>query len=274
MILTQKEWKSKIVEWLREQWGVRETNGNFYIDIYADYRDEIGRGDLQRLANSASPYEEFLDWISEAYENALDEEWGNLVSKCAEELEIKPETAWGWLSDMVCIRPPEKHFLNQEIHVDILVDTGDGDYDLTCNNIAPAWGGCDPEEANYEASLFWLASQQGFCAEQVVAALKGAHTESLFLKSIVQEVENESSSINVLTFLCTMTLEQWIEIRESGAHGSLRIEKGAMCGLYDPWSGSGSVLEIELEHDVVLPMKLVHEVTPDVCLYKYGVDEV
>ena len=61
MVLTQKELKTKIVEWLREQWGVRETNGNFYIDIYADYRDEIGRGDLQRLANSVSPYEEFLD---------------------------------------------------------------------------------------------------------------------------------------------------------------------------------------------------------------------
>ena len=47
-----------------------------------------------------------------------------------------------------------------------------------------------------------------------------------------------------------------------------------MCGLFDPWSGAGSTLDLELEHDVVLPIELVHEITPDVCLYRYGVDEV
>ena len=56
--------------------------------------------------------------------------------------------------------------------------------------------------------------------------------------------------------------------------GALRIEKDAVCGLFDPWNGGGSTLDLELEHDVVLPMELVHEITPDVCLYRYGVDEV
>ena len=110
--------------------------------------------------------------------------------------------------------------------------------------------------------------------ERVTAALKGEETESTFLRSLVREVENEASSINVLTFLCTMTLEQWIEVREAGRRGALRIEKDAVCGLFDPWSGAGSTLDLELEHDVVLPIELVHEITPDVCLCRYGVDEV
>ena len=33
-------------------------------------------------------------------------------------------------------------------------------------------------------------------------------------------------------------------------------------------------MDLELEHDVVLPLELVHEITPDVCLYRYGADEV
>ena len=162
--------------------------------------------------------------------------------------------------------------------MDILVDTGDANYDFICNNIAPAWGGCDPDEAHAEASIFWLAGQQGYCKDYVIAALKGEETRSAFLESLVREVENEASSINVLTFLCTMTLGQWIEVRENwtqaGHIGALRIKKDAVCGLFDPWSGAGSTIDLELEHDVVLPIELVHEITPDVCLYRYGVDEV
>ena len=33
-------------------------------------------------------------------------------------------------------------------------------------------------------------------------------------------------------------------------------------------------MDLELERDVVLPIELAHEITPDVCLYRYGVDEV
>lgn len=278
MVLTQKELKSKIVEWLREQWGVRETNGNFYIDIYADYRDELGKRDLQAIADSDDPREAFWDWLNDAYEDEVDQAWFNLASECAEDMETEHETAWEFLTEMVEVRLPEQHFLDQEIHMDILVDTGDANYDFICNNIAPAWGGCDPDEANVEASIFWLAGQQGYCKERVAAALEGEETESKFLKSLVREVENEASGINVLTFLCTMTLGQWIEVRENWMRtrhkGALRIEKDAVCGLFDPWSGAGSAMDLELEHDVVLPMELVHEITPDVCLYRYGVDEV
>lgn len=77
---------------------------------------------------------------------------------------------------------------------------------LSATTLRPGWGGCDPDEAHAEASIFWLAGQQGYCKDYVIAALKGEETRSAFLESLVREVENEASSINVLTFLCTMTL--------------------------------------------------------------------
>ena len=272
--MLDQELETRIAAWLRRQWGVEEEGGCFYTELFADYRDELGKGGLQDIADSDDPWEAFYDWLDSAYNEAVDQAWFDLASACAEDLEIEHETAWEFLTEMVEVRLPEQHFLDQEIHVDILVDTGDGNYDFICNNIAPAWGGCDPDEASAEASIFWLAGQQGYCKDYVIAALKGEETESTFLKSLVQEVENEASSINVLTFLCTMTLGQWIEVREAGRRGALRIEKDAVCGLFDPWSGAGSVLDLELEHDVVLPIELVHEITPDACLYRYGVDEV
>ena len=276
--MLDQELETRIAAWLREQWGVEEEGGCFYMEIYADYRDELDKSDLQDIAGSDDPREAFYDWLDKAYNEAVDQAWFDLASQCAEELEIEHETAWEFLTEMVEVRLPEQHFLKQEIHVDILVDTGDANYDFICNNIAPAWGGCDPDEAHAEASIFWLAGQQGYCKGYVIAALKGEETRSAFLESLVREVENEASSINVLTFLCTMTLGQWIEVRgdwmQAGRRGALRIEKDAVCGLFDPWSGAGSTMDLELEHDVVLPLELVHEITPDVCLYRYGVDEV
>lgn len=270
--------ETRIAAWLREQWGVEEEGGCFYTELFADYRDEMDKSELQAIADSDDPREAFWDWLDNAYNEAVDQAWFDLASQCSDDLGIEHETAWEFLTEMVEVRLPEQHFLDQEIRVDILVDTGDANYDFICNNIAPAWGGCDPDEAYAEASIFWLAGQQGYCKDYVIAALKGEETRSAFLESLVREVENEASSINVLTFLCTMTLGQWIEVREiwmqAKHRGALRIEKDAVCGLFDPWSGAGSTLDLELERDVVLPIELAHEITPDVCLYRYGVDEV
>ena len=40
---------------------------------------------------------------------------------------------------------PEKHYLDQEVYVNIFVDSGDGNYDYVCNHVFPAYLS-DPEE--------------------------------------------------------------------------------------------------------------------------------
>ena len=46
------------------------------------------------------------------------------------------------------------------------------------------------------------------------------------------------------------------------------------CGLYDSWNGGGSYFDIELEKDVVLPIKFIHSAIPDQYKgrYCYGID--
>ena len=53
-----------------------------------------------------------------------------------------------------------------------------------------------------------------------------------------------------------MTLGQAIALKEqmeSNPNGSVVLEKKVECGLFDPWSGGGSVLEIACEKDVEIP---------------------
>lgn len=91
--------------------------------------------------------------------------------------------------------------------------------------------------------------------------------------------------MNALTFFVEMTVEQLFDlheaIKENGKNDpplekdayrcvwerkgrkKIVIDKDAVCGLYDTWSGAGSVLEINLEKDVVLPLKYVSSALPD-----------
>lgn len=52
------------------------------------------------------------------------------------------------------------------------------------------------------------------------------------------------------------------------------LGKETMCGLYDPWSGGGSVLEIELDKDVKLPIKYAIFCVEGCKMHGYDIDEV
>ena len=53
------------------------------------------------------------------------------------------------------------------------------------------------------------------------------------------------------------------DARKSPDCGMIIISKRAETGLYDPWNGGGSLLEIQLEKDVELPIKFIRSALPD-----------
>ena len=83
----------------------------------------------------------------------------------------------------------------------------------------------------------------------------------------------------ILTFLVRMTLEEIFELNEllklqdRNGHfydaekrpycGYILIDKKAECGLYDLWGGGGSILELQLEKDVRLPIRFIRSATVD-----------
>ena len=87
-----------------------------------------------------------------------------------------------------------------------------------------------------------------------------------FLDSISSEVYN-GYGCEALTFCVKMTLGQAIALKErmeSNSNGSIVLDKRATCGLFDMWSGGGSILDICCEKDVEIPFENI---------WKFYVDE-
>lgn len=167
-------------------------------------------------------------------------------------------------------------------NINIMMDTGDGNYDYTLNAHYPCWyGGRQGEAMDDKASLVWLAKQQGYTKGQLRKALdEGDMADPKgFLESVRVEAANMASHMQTLTFLVRMDLEmlmkinRMIQIREEGGrhydatkygdYGHITLDKSVECGLFDPWQGGGSVLEIQLDKDVKIPIKYIRSCLPD-----------
>lgn len=279
----------------------KKGDGLWEIEIYADYRDEMSDEDAYKIATSNYPEQELLEILDYAYMEADSYYRGQVLKEVKDwleegEYEYDPDELNDVFNDMVYCKLPEEHFLEQEFKVDILVDTGDANRDFCCNSrVAPCWYGSYGGE-NYrfenEASLVWLARQQGYTKTQLQNWLKSETDEggTPFLRSVYRELANHSSQVSALCFLVKMTLRELIEVnklikmqdrngriydaRMKPYCGYIIIDKDVECGIYDPWNGGGSLLEIQLEKDVRLPGRFIYSAVPDKMQKNCSIDRV
>lgn len=266
----------------------KKPDGYYHEEIYADYRDEMDDSTLKEIMASEDPEQTFYEKMFEWYQDAEWEIERNLLeavvasietaapTETYDEDEIKDE-----IRELVSIDYPYEHFLKQEFCVNIFVDTGDGNYDYVLNCVYPHYNGRCGETINDRASIVWLARQQGYTKTELNKALRKGDIKDPkgFLESMRQEVINHGSHMAILTFLARMTLEEILELNElmklqdrNGKKyaaekrpycGYILIDKKAECGLYDPWGGGGSILELQLEKDVRLPIRFIRSATVD-----------
>lgn len=132
-----------------------------------------------------------------------------------------------------------------------------------------------------EEDLYVCSQLEDLCKECDISLF---HYEwSKFTRSCVTELENCTSHMNALTFLVKMPLQTAIEIKEKInvmekskgfdkynplntkgiPYGYIVLGKNTNVGLYDSYQGGGSVLEIELEKDVKLPLQFLWNITDD-----------
>ena len=266
----------------------KKPDGYYHEEIYADYRDKMEDSTLKEIMKSEDPEQTFYEKMFEWYQDAEWEIERNLLeavvasvetaapTETYDEDEIKDE-----IREIVSIDYPYEHFLKQEFCVNIFVDTGDGNYDYVLNCVYPHYNGRYGETINDRASIVWLARQQGYTKTELNKALREGDIKDPhgFLESMRQEVINHGSHMAILTFLARMTLEEIFELNEllklqdrNGKKyaaeerpycGYILIDKKAECGLHDPWGGGGSILELQLEKDVRLPIRFIRSATVD-----------
>ena len=288
-----KKIESAIIEYCESNYFDKTEDGDYEYKLYADYRDGLDAKSVTKILESEDPMQGFYEVVEDVWfdcsiktedehidniKEILESEDGLFPNGMDDEME---ELLKDTFREIARIALPYEHYLKQDFHTNIMVDTGDGNYDYVLNSVYPAYSGRRGETIDDKASIVWLAKQQGYSKTQLKNALSlgDMREPEGFLQSLRVEVANESTSMNMLVFLARMTLEELIEInklvklqdrngrkydaRERPYCGYILIDKETETGLFDSWSGGGSLFEIELEKDVRLPIRYIRSALPD-----------
>ena len=282
----------------RDFYMQKDDDGVYDYKIYAENGDELGDHSLKKIFNHDNPEDAFYDELSEFafscecdYKTELIRTLTNTYIKEYVDLDDDDDdyedVISSWVDEYVCFSFPYDHYLEQDVNVDILIDTGDLNYDYVLNAIYPHYIKSDDEPIPEEAGVVWLAKSQGYTIDDVTSALREQNFKgSKFLESLYTEISNCTSVSNALTFCVRMTLKECFDLQSKiertndkpylppeSLEESCFIGVGTGCGLFDKWDGAGSVLEIELEKDVELPYKYIWQALPDCCI-NYSIEEV
>lgn len=270
--MTKTKWENQLREIL-EKHAYLEKNGHGYIgEVYVDYREQLPFQSIIDISMASSPRDRFFECFEainiEEHEliylfRLIRDKW-----PCKDDYYINEDSIIDWVHENVCFRFPYDHFLKQSVCVDVVVDTGDGNYDFTLNNFISY--NADPnEKVDKKSSVLWLAEQQGY-SEHQLNSLGQFDTDSRFIETIYSELVNVTSHMNALTFLFKTSLGEFINYKENPR--DLCIPINTRCGLYDPWNGAGSLFEVELEKPVRIPKEFVRMYIDGA--YGYGVGRV
>lgn len=198
------ELKEYVNEALGNMLGVRvDSNGFYYSECDKDYRDVLEDADIADiLAGRYRYYEDGVekirhmsprDVLTRYIENEYMEEAVRVENELVDELKEDENIArimskFGisdeWLRDYLeykwYAKLPFEDYLKQEVCMDIMLDTGDRNYEFTCNNLASTDIEA-VEDFDDNSSLLWLCEQQGVTREELLAAFdKGtAHSDEV-----------------------------------------------------------------------------------------------
>lgn len=277
-----KDIKELVKDYLAENHArEKKEGGNYHFEIYVDYRDEIGDEYAREILEADSPrdilIEKLWDWYQEQEWDIIDNLVDDFKGKVDPELfrqadiiedgNIDDTMIRDIFMDNICVDYPIDWAEDQEFCFNIIVSNSDDNYDFWLNEHIVDEDGEVDENAE-KAGLVWLAKQQGHTLAEVIEALKDKDSLNAneFLASVSSEIYN-GYGCEAMTFCVKITLGQAINLKEkmkSNPNGSIIVDKRATCGLFNPWDGSGSILDISCEKDVKIPFENI---------WKFYVDE-
>ena len=239
-----------------------ERDGRFQYKLYADYNDSLSHDQLLAISSAPHKNDAFYDLLADyedecrwdaqqSLKQAIRQAWPASIDD-TEDFDALEDHIDDILMDLVDFTLDYDHYRQTPVHVNIMMNTGDGNYDFTLNN----WLDVRTGPIHPRSALLWLCRQQGYGKRDINTALKmSERPDSPFLATVVDECANVCTSMNALTFLVRMTVGDFMNWMDDG--GDITVSADTTCGLYDPWNGSGSLLGIQLEHPVRIPRRYV-----------------
>ena len=106
-------------------------------------------------------------------------------------------------------------------------------------------------------ALTWLIYQQGYTLQDLVT-----NTNSIFLQSVREELQNISDDINILTIACTASVKDMevAGLNAGAVKQPLKFSKDVTIGLFDPQRGTGSLMCIALEKPLIIPQEMIFDI--------------
>ncbi len=219
--------------------------------------------------------DKITDYLNDCYEDWQYDEVHKASEKLAKTFNMDVDEAKELIWEHASVSFPVDQYLNDKYRTLVVLDTGDANYDFSSNQVEPAYNGVAIEDISDEASILWLAKANGYSKDQFIDLMK--HVDKIpegehpFIKSVYQELENTSSSMNAVVFLGEMSLADMAKAQAEG----VTIPKDTSCGLYDGWSGAAGPISVELQKDIVIPKEVIFSVAPDCndAALRYSIDD-
>lgn len=269
--------------------------GHHYIENYDRYEWKLSGADLSYILEKGdewgfwNAYYELLD--RKLYENVdliayeSDEIQNDVISHLSEdaaEIVGFPDFDLSELLQEAISMSYKPDDWNQTLKLNLMIDSGNWDYDKNCDDLLnPA----QPKERLQYSSIAYIAGLLGK-RTLLYAALDGNEEakKDAFVASVFEELENNPyPNGSTMTFLVTLSLHEMLDVLDSckgdeqapaKVRTGIKVSKDTMCGLYNSRNGSGSLLEVKLPEDIVLPLDKVEFQYEDLPHNTYTVDQV
>lgn len=261
--MIEEKLEKEIIEYLK---GQKEY-------IYTDYRDFE---DVEKLLEKYNTIDDFVDMIVDSYYDYAGDIQDDYVNNIIKEFNLDDDNrdeVHELVNEYLEIEYPTEEFLNQEIKVNIMCNFyNESNSDFIDNG----W-------------LRWLLQSQGYklkdypalkalaecrClvpagngfykdpndTDELKEELKKDKYKNKFINSIVDELINlYHEYMRSFTLLGKMTIKEYFSFKE-GNLKTIYFKKDIMCGLFNAWSGCGSILEIQLEKDIKINVKNIFHI--------------
>ncbi|MGN0261935.1 MAG: hypothetical protein ACI4B9_03700, partial [Eggerthellaceae bacterium] len=219
-------------------------------------------------SQSLSP-EDFL----RSLRDAVDMSWENGVSAAIDDIiehanitpfpEGRYEEARDYLIENYSFEPPYSHYFDQGMKVNVLLGT-EAEKNLDFSSIGVMRDELivsGPLDADVrDNALTWLVEQQGHTLTELKDATAiyqkwgfdaAEITHGTFIASVAEELNDFSHIMGSVTVLAELSINDMAKTLDPSV--TLTIPKDATIGIFAPWVGGGSALDIQLEKDLVIP---------------------
>ena len=286
-----KTYEQEYLDFLKEQLEDK-CNSEMCCEVYWDYRDELSPSFIREAVDkykeagdvSAKDYLiEKLEGLNFDYDSNMFDEIETELENCENEHVIDYFEKFGDLRDDafsvgyngIDVKVDEI-LRKSRFHVNVMFAT-DTERNFDMGSIVSAFGswrapdfeGLKAYPEMMDNALTYFVNQQGHSVQEVYDCLLnntrgfGSNDKMNFVRSVVNDiVNNASDAMSEVTALVELDGYELLELFEEVEKGEryLAFDKDTTMGIFNEWSGTGGLLEFELEKPFVVPTGMVRNV--------------